>query len=279
MIAPVPEEQAEKKVAALYKDLREVFGVRSVPLFFEYMGAFPDYLEYITGQLTVNIRDEAFLRLTSGTGNEINALIEEEMMYEPEIAKWKAANGRHGSMYHFDKEIASIHKTNIALAFVFVALREAVKGWAVAAKRLNTNNEAESLNTDRNEIKAEAFIYESTNNIEQSRSMTHARAGLVKGQKSSIEKSLLAEYMNMCRIHFEKKMQTVEFWQLRVAVEKIILAVLPLLPHVVFSPVNVVIDLSKKHENFPELLHLLSEHFPTYSVQRMLFSGYMSRKI
>jgi hypothetical protein len=33
--------------------------------------------------------------------------------------------------------------------------------------------------------------------------------------------------------------------------------------------------MTKKHKNYPELLYLLSEHFPTSVVQRLMFSGYI----
>jgi hypothetical protein len=70
-------------------------------------------------------------------------------------------------------------------------------------------------------------------------------------------------------------MRKEEYVFIRLEIEKIILRFLTLLPELIVSPVNLVIDMIKKYKNYPELLYLLSEHFPTTVVQRLMFSGYM----
>jgi len=66
-----------------------------------------------------------------------------------------------------------------------------------------------------------------------------------------------------------------EYVFIRLEIEKIILRFLSLLPELIVSPVNLVIEMTKKYENYPELLYLLSEHFPTTVVQRLIFNGYI----
>jgi hypothetical protein len=66
-----------------------------------------------------------------------------------------------------------------------------------------------------------------------------------------------------------------EYVFIRLEIEKIILRFLILLPELIVSPVNLVIEMTKKYKNYPELLYLLSKHFPTTIVQRLMFSGYM----
>lgn len=285
MISPVTEPQASDTVKLIYKDLKTALHVRSVPLFFTYMGAFPDYLTFISDQLKNNLQDPAFIRLTTSTGAEISELITTELPLEPNISEWQHRYGASSSYFHFKNQVREIHATNIVLAFIFVALREAVKGWAIAAKKLNPHAESGNAQTSH-DVGVESFIFEQIEHDESTHThragmsqspATVSRGSLAKRPRSAIEEQLLPKYMDMCKIGFYARMKTVEFWQLRVATEKIVLAVLPLMPHVIFSPINVVIDLAKKHDNFPDLLYLLSEHFPTYAVQRMMFSGYMMR--
>ena len=285
MIHPIPETEASDSISTIYKDLKESLGVHSVPVFFTYMATFPDYLAYISKQLRTNITDPAFIRLSGTTGNEIKSLIASEIPRERSVANWHSKYGASSGFYHFTNQIQDIYGINIKLAFVFLALREAIKGWAVAAKRLDGHHEIHQEVKDA-ELPAEDFIYGAVDepsvikkavNAKPSKKKSASSASLTKSEKKELEESLLPKYLELCRTGFSNQMETAEFWQLRVAIEKLILAVLPLMPHVVFSPINVVIDLTKKHEQFPDLLHLLSEQFPTYAVQRMMFSGYILR--
>ena len=72
-------------------------------------------------------------------------------------------------------------------------------------------------------------------------------------------------------------MKKEEFLIMRVGVEKLLLSSLPLLPEKLISPINVFYKLTEKHKDFPDLLYLMSEHFPTIAVQKMLFSGFMKK--
>ncbi len=70
-------------------------------------------------------------------------------------------------------------------------------------------------------------------------------------------------------------LQLEDFFIFRVEAEKLILNNLPLLPEIIFSPINIVLSLISKYENFYDFLYLLLEYFPTLSIQKMLFSLYM----
>ena len=70
-------------------------------------------------------------------------------------------------------------------------------------------------------------------------------------------------------------MKKEEFLILRVGIEKLILSSLVLMPEKIVSPINIFYKLTEKYEEFPELLYLMYEHFPTLVVQKMIFSGFM----
>jgi hypothetical protein len=70
-------------------------------------------------------------------------------------------------------------------------------------------------------------------------------------------------------------MKKEEYVLIRLEIEKIILRFLNLLPELIISPVNLVIEMTKKCDDFPELFYFLLEHFPTTVVQKLMFSGYM----
>jgi hypothetical protein len=290
-LKPVFETQAKPETVELYRQIKECLHLPHVPLFFAYMGEFPEYLAYITPQLTTNLVAPEFSRLNTSVSEQIFHLIREELSYSDDLSEWLQTYRKKPSFYHFQQDLAHVFETNMKLAFVFVALREAVKGWAVAAKKLPSSTTAESVHQDHKEYVPEAFIFEtpvlsqdSTKDVQiiVETSPIHVHpggdgisSGLVSQNNQGIEKQIMPEFMHLSRLDFERHMKRDYFWIMRVGIEKILLASLDTMPHLIFSPVNVVIDLTSKYPEFPELLHLLSEHFPTYAVQRMMFSGYM----
>lgn len=284
-INPISEQAASDEVKDIYQTIKTSLEVTRVPLFFTYMAAFPDYLTYISGQLTDNLKNPSFTSLSNQIGNEMIELIKEHTTAGEEVREWIEKYGETPSFYYFLQDTDRIFRTNVKLALIFVALREAVKGWAVAAKKLpgqTTKPKKQSADI----IRKEEFIFEDVETpqiiMPQNRTrqttkngLTVRTSGLAKGQENAIEQDLLPQYLQLCKIDFYQQMKTSSFWELRIAIEKFILNALPIMPNIVFSPINVVIDLTKKYDNFPDLLYLLSEHFPTYAVQRMMFSGYM----
>lgn len=284
-IHPIFENTASEEIKPIYAAIKQSLHVKRVPLFFAFMGAFPEYLSYISNQLTENLQNPSFVTLSDQIGNEMIELIKAQLIPGEEIIEWYSRYNNTPSFYYFQQDTDHIFKTNVKLALIFVALREAVKGWAVAAKKLPSQTKKEPVST--NIIKQEHFIFEDIEepphivmpqNIKQTKKDTlysKKTNSLSVKENNAIERDLLPEYLNLCKMDFYNHMKTTSFWELRIAIEKFILNALPVLPNIVFSPINVVIDLTKKHDEFPDLLYLLSEHFPTYSVQRMMFSGYM----
>ena len=164
------------------------------------------------------------------------------------------------------------------MAYVFIALREAVKGWAIAAKKLpNTVNKNPAAQETETGIDPGQFIIDDTLILASvnNRQVGNRPSGLIKSSPGAIEPDFLPEYMTRCRNEFWQHMKTEQCLMIRLGTEKIILQSLSMIPNLIFSPVNVVIRLSQKYPEFSELLYLLSEHFPTYAIQRLLFSGFM----
>ena len=152
----------------------------------------------------------------------------------------------------------------------------------MAAKKLEDCTYSESLHQNI-PIKDEDFIFnqefeykDELSTEEKHRKITTSGSEVVINSSSPIQKDLLREYLSLCRNDFTLHMMDEEFVILRLGVEKMILSSLDSLPSVIHSPINTVLKLTTKYPNFPELLYLLSEHFPTCAVQRLLFSAYMS---
>lgn len=281
-INPVFEDIASKDVLQQYTALKHSFNTSSLPLFFLYIGAFPEYLTYITSQLIINVEQAEFKKMTQYLGASIKDLTHESLTKSDERNHWEELYKDTPSFYHFQQNLQEIYRVNTELVIIFIALREAIKGWAVAAKRLE-NNYYEESSQPTDSIKNEDFIFNqdivkpSDNTTEEKNSPTiNSSSEIILNSNAHIQKDLLKEYLALCRNDFKLHMMDEEFVILRLGVEKMILSSLDSLPSVIHSPINTVLKLTTKYPNFPELLYLLSEHFPTYAVQRLLFSAYMS---
>jgi hypothetical protein len=281
-INPVFEDVASHEVQVEYSHLKNAFHTSSLPLFFLYIGAFPEYLSYITSQLVINVEHAGYKKMTKYISESIKDLTHESLTKSDERIHWEELYKNTPAFYHFQKNLQEIYRVNTELAIIFIALREAIKGWAVAAKKLEDCTYSESLHQNI-PIKDEDFIFnqefeykDELSTEEKHRKITTSGSEVVINSSSPIQKDLLREYLSLCRNDFTLHMMDEEFVILRLGVEKMILSSLDSLPSVIHSPINTVLKLTTKYPNFPELLYLLSEHFPTCAVQRLLFSAYMS---
>jgi hypothetical protein len=271
MIKPIFENEADEQVKYDYQRIKQSLDTHSLPLFFAYLGVYPEYLRYITEQLVTNLRDPQFGHMSREIQSQLTNLVCSGLPKKTLTSQLLQTHYQTPEFHHFESQISTIIYTNVKLALLFVALREAVKGWAVAAKQLKTENTAKV--TASQIVHVEDFVYQPEFNPESS--LVHSRSSHLHTNPQGITISLLPEYLRLCRTEFDQYMHEDLFWIIRLEIEKILLNYLRVFPHIIFSPINVVLELSKKYPHFPDLIYLLSEHFPTYAVQRMMFSMYM----
>jgi hypothetical protein len=208
-----------------------------------------------------------------------------------EKKEWLNLYSNSPSFFYFKENLQTIFNTNIRLCLIFIALREAVKGWAVAARQLKESNPVTAVSAEQGIVLAEILIYEDfmrvepvkgtqTENHSYNASYSESQikpvgSEIVVSSPHGIEKNLLPDYLKICKFDYNHLLKSERFLVARVDIERMLLTYLSLFPHLIFSPINVVLKLTSQYENFPELLYLLSEHFPTFTVQRLMFSGYM----
>ena len=82
---------------------------------------------------------------------------------------------------------------NIKLAFLFIVLREALKGWAVAAKQLPGENLSPESATD-SFTREKNFIYGDIMSMVPA-STNEIKSGSIQKQTAALEKDLLPRYL------------------------------------------------------------------------------------
>lgn len=272
-IAPVLENQAKEEVRLEYRKIKKAFGLPYIPLFFTYIGAFPEYLSYLTDQLVPNLQSPRLTSLIRESEEKINPLINTSLSKSEEINDWLDRYKNSPSFYNFQRDLEKIFTVNLKLVFIFVALREALKGWAIAVKKLPISGSS-SVGSESQQVKDKDFIFEDALSLVVSVPI-ESISDLDQRKESAIERDLLPRYLFLCQEEYNQLMKKEEFLILRVGIEKLILSTLPLIPEKIVSPINIFYKLTEKYEDFPELLYLMYEHFPTLAVQKMIFSGFM----
>jgi len=291
LIRPISENQAAIEVKECYQQIKNALGSPTLPVFFTYIGAFPEYLSYITEQLVRNLEEPSFRELVAKLNDQVINQIREKLAKSEETIDWISRYRNQPTFYYFQKDLKVISLTNVKLACVFVGLREAVKGWAVAAKKLPSQTSQAKRKVEES-VKTERFIFDSAllgkyQNIKSEvkiknhsvanteESLSPVKNRLIKATPRELTKNLLPEYLQLCNLDFRRLIKKDFFWILRLQLEKQVLATLENFPHLIFSPFNVIVNLTQKYDNFSELLYLLSDQFPTLVIQRLMFGGYL----
>src|SRR3989344_1101834 len=274
-IKPVLEDDAADDVKDCYVKIKHALNLPKVPLFFAYLGSFPLYLKHITNQLVINLSDPSFKAIIDETSGNIMNQIQNRLAKSEEINSWLLLYSRSPSFYNFQIDLKNVFQTNLKLAFIFICLREALKGWAIAAKKLPNPSQIHKNIYKSEKDEEEDFIFE--NMLGNSSPIGNSSSQMLSTvAPHALEKDMLPEYLFLCRRDFLQILKKSDFWFLRIDAEKKILSELAILPQLIFSPINVILRLIGQRGDYPDLLYLLSEHFPTYAIQRMMFSGYIT---
>lgn len=267
-IQPVTEATAVGEVKFAYQKLKQTLNTTSVPLFFLYVGAFPNYLTHIADQLSVNLASPQFQHMMVDFGSDMKSLIPEVIAPSQATNDWLRMYSQDPAYFHFKRDLTQIFTTNIKLTAVFISLREALKSWSIAKHQLPKTSVTQ---TEDKPVSEYDFIFE---DVKLGTAMV-APDRNTPAAGSAIMKNRLPEYLKLCQSDFTLALKTNEFWSMRIQLERLFLTSLNLFPNLVFSPINLVYQLTSTYPNFPDLIYLLSEHFPTYAMHRMIFSGYM----
>jgi len=277
-LSPTNEKEAPVEVRAVYQELKTVLKLSKVPLFFQFLGSFPDYLVFLSEPVLGNLKSEKYNEIVLKNSQFVKQVFSDSFPKNILLQDFLKKYQNTPELYNLKQELGQIFETNAKLAFIFLALREAVKGWAVAARKLDSHFETTSTSNPPTNIEKsleDQFIFNTDLLNTDTAFKIDSQSQALVSSSGSLSQALLPKYLSQCELEFKELQKTEALLYFRVELEKIVLRNLDLLPFPVFSPINIVLEIAKKYPNFPDLLYLLSEHFPTYAVGRYLFSAYM----
>lgn len=282
-VYPVSFDEASDEIKSNYLKIIKALQLTHLPLFFQYFGSFPKYLDYITKQIVANINNNKFNDLVEETAEELKKLIQKQFSKTSSIIDFLNRYQNTPQFYNFRITLEKIFVINFKLTLIFLALREAIKGWAIGAKKIPTYASKESSKTVEFFKKTEKVIIdEAQSDILESLTSTSLTiknesktSSLQKSHQNDLEVNVFVNYLKICQREFFLLTKKEEYFLFRVQIEKFVIHCLPLMPEIIFSPINVVLPMISYYDNYPDFLYLLYEHFPPLSIQKLIFSGYL----
>ena len=158
-LRPTSEDEASEEVKDYYEQLKKALNLPFVPIYFRYIGSFPLYCRYIIHQVEPLVNDDNFTQLTKQLCKTTHSILAQFFPKEKELNSFILKLKDSPSYFHFQKDITHIFQNNAKLVFIFIAIREAVKGWAVAAKKVTAKSEYGKPEVSVEGNTREAFIY------------------------------------------------------------------------------------------------------------------------
>lgn len=134
-IKPIAEENASEQVRVVYTDIKNTFHVSLVPLVFQYIANFEEYLVYMWGKMKTNIQTPYFENAYKDAITFANSEIPE--IYSPSARLSQFVHQLvPQEKEHVEKTVEELQVLNAKLMILTIGLREGVKGVIIGQDEL-----------------------------------------------------------------------------------------------------------------------------------------------
>ena len=111
-LKPLAEKDASPSVQQIYAEFKKAFDIQSVPLFIQYLGAFPQYLKYLQEPLLQNIRNHDNKKTISETGEFVIETLAESFSKGPRMQAFLTVNQLRPEMVNLKNDLKHIAQIN-----------------------------------------------------------------------------------------------------------------------------------------------------------------------
>lgn len=257
-IKPIQPQSANQIVSSVYKEIRQILLIDAIPLVFQYMANYEDYLLFMWDRMKANIASHGFQEQTDEIGRfSAKAIIE---IYQP-------------SSYLFDfmkqfgqpeqKQIAEtvnrLMHVNTTLFLLTLDLREGMKSIFIGTQRITqfTSQKEENFN----EFMDKEMGLSVENQSKQVQDASKMLAPLF-GTNALIV-SHYPDFFSHIAIEMEKLKNTQEYLEKRVEMERMGLHALSSFVQPLGCSYQEFLTLVSGKEYVSELVYLLTDTFPS----------------
>lgn len=134
-IKPLHEKDADPQIKRMYEQIKQSLHTSLVPLYFQYMGLYPEYFQYAWEKIYANIKTEAFQKAEKQIQEVTDAIT--EIIYSPTQEVTDFIGSLQGvEKEHIENTVSDLRYINTALMILTIAVRESIKGIPVGVKKL-----------------------------------------------------------------------------------------------------------------------------------------------
>lgn len=276
-LKPVPEQKASREILEIYISIKQTFGLANVPLIFQYLAVFPNYLDFIWQQARKNLNDKEFKSQSA----EIEKFAQDAIasVYTPQILTklFLEKIGERAEKLELTKFVATISAMNASLYLLSLAIRESLKGRYLGIKQIGERLE-EKEKEAFNDI-SEGFYTSNKADKRNADIGAISEKGLVARQKQGITVSIFAQFFDIMDKEMDKLIKEEKYLTRRVELERFALSRLHLIPHPLDSSITAIFNKAYDHPQFPELIYLTSDLFPTQTPFKLMASAVMKESL
>lgn len=276
-LKPIPENRAAKEISTIYKSIKQTFGLANVPLIFQYLAVFPDYLDFIWQQAVHNLSNPEFKNqaqeLEKFAQTAISSFYTPQTLTKLFLEKIEGT----GEKLELIKFVATVSAMNASLFLLSLAIRESLKGRYLGIKQIEERLE-EKERQAFNDI-SEGFYSSAKFDKRNTDIGTISEKGIIASKKQAITVSLFAQFFDIMDKEMEKLVKEEKYLTRRVELERFTLGRLHLIPHPLDSSITAIFNKAYDHPKFPELIYLVSDLFPTQTPFKLMASAVMKESL
>lgn len=277
-LKPVAENKASREVAKIYNSVKETFGLANVPIVFQYLAVFPNYLDFIWQQALANLNDPEFKNQAREIENF--ALIAIQTVYTPQTLTklFLEKIEDRAEKSELTKFVSNISQMNASLYLLSLAIRESLKGKYLGIKQIGERlaDEEKSVFNDL----SEGYLHPSDIEIKENTDIrTHSARQLTYKSPQGITTSVFAQFFEIMEKEMDKLLKEEKYLTRRVELERFALSRLQFLPHPLDSSITSIFREAYDNPQFPELIYLISDLFPTQTPFKLMASAVMRESL
>lgn len=280
-LKPLPEEKAPENIRHIYAAIKDSFQIPSVPLFFQYIGNYPEYLAYVWSVLSPNIQTEGFHNCCDQIVQISQSAI--SVIYTPsEPARTLSSQMNTSEKEHLSQTIAELRLLNVRMMILTIAIRESLKGLSIVTKQLSEGSYLQPAE-QATEAAISDMVFESMQAIPSSEiSAVDPKVANMLVPIYGANALMISHYpafFALCADELENLMKTEAYLKARVEMEKITHLLLSQLTH----PIQLsYIETEKMLFNKPhagDLLFVMKDTFPANFPKLVLATEMMEKML
>lgn len=281
-LRPLSEEKAPEYTKSVYDAIKATLGVPITPLFFQYIGNYPDYLGYLWSIVAPNIDTEGFHKSCNQLLHISESAI--SVIYTPsEKARTLASQMHPSEKEQLHKTVDDLRMLNVKMMILTIAIRESLKGLYIISKQISENSYGSPTAPLEAEKTIDEIVQESLHTVASSSmqavdtKVAHMFVPVYGANTLMLSK--YPEFFSLSAEELEILMKTEAYLKARVEMEKITHILLLQLPSPIHLSYRETTKMLFDKPHAGDLLFVMKDTFPSHFPKLVLATDMMGKML